>query len=463
MKLTSRIPELLRQRAFRRYWTGQTISMFGDQISSLALPLVAVLTLHANPAEMGALTALVWLPSLLFGLHAGAWVDRHGHRRATMIVADVGRAVLLVSIPVSYLAGVLTLWQLYVVAFAVGSFSVLFTVSNATLFVALMPEDKYLSGNSLIYGSRAFSFVGGPSAGGIMVQLLSAPGAILADALSYLGSAFFLARIRPAEPPTAEKGKGALTAGAKFIKDSPIVRSSLLAASLVNFFDLVFLALLVLYATRDLHIRPGVLGLVFGIGAVGSVIGAVITTRLADKIGVGRAYTFGCLLFTAPIALVPAAAGPHLIILLMVAATEFIGGIGVMMLDISIGAIFAVVIPDELRSRVSGAFQAVNYGTRPLGALAGGLLGTYFGIRTTLWIAAAGGTVGFLLLLPSALFSFRMPAIRDSNERGLRQRTEQAEPGEAAVGDDVQPDVGRRGGRVDAEAVAGVGLDSDSG
>jgi MFS family permease len=384
--------------------------MFGDQVSAIALPLVAVLALHASAAEMGVLTALVWVPNLLFGLHAGAWVDRRGHRRIMMIVADLGRALLLVSIPASYAAGALTRWQLYAVAFAVGSFGVLFTVSNPTLFVALVPEDKYVNGNSLVYGSRAFSFMGGPSAGGILVQLLSAPGAIIADALSYLGSAFFLARIHPEEPPAAAEGKGSLTAGASFIRRSAVVRSSLLAVSIVNFFSFVFGALLVLYAIRYLNVRPGELGLVLGVGAIGSVLGALATSRLADRIGVGRAYTLGCLLFTAPIALFPAAAGPRWVILGTLAVAEFITGFGVMALDISIGAIFAVVIPNELRSRVSGAFQAVNYGTRPLGALAGGLLGTYLGVRSTLWIAAAGGVIGFLILLPGPLPGFRMPA-----------------------------------------------------
>jgi len=408
-RLTRRIPELLRETAFRRYWSAQTISMFGDQISSIALPLVAVLALHAGPAQMGVLAALVWLPNLLFGLHAGAWVDRRGHRRAMMIIADIGRAALLTSIPVCYLLGVLTLWQLYCVAFAVGAFGVLFTVSNPTLFVALVPEDKYVTGNSLIYGSRALSFVGGPSVGGVLAQLLTAPGAVFADALSFIGSAFFLARIRPTEPPTAEKGDGSLLAGAKFIKSSPIVRSSLMSVSVINFFNFIFFALLVLYATRSLHVKPGVLGLVLGVGAVGSVLGALVTSRLADRFGAGRVYVAGCLLFTAPIALVPAAAGPRPVILAMLMAAEFIAGFGVMALDITIGAIFAVTIPDDLRSRVSGAFQAVNYGTRPLGGLTGGLLGTLIGTRTTLWIAAIGGVLGFLLLLPGPLPKFKMP------------------------------------------------------
>jgi MFS family permease len=409
-----KIPELLRETTFRRYWSAQSISMFGDQISSLALPLVAVLALHANAAQMGFLAALVWLPSLLFGLHAGALVDRLGRRRLTMIIADLGRAALLISIPVCYAAGVLTLWQLYGVAFGVGTLSVLFVVSDPSLFVSLVPEDKYVSGQSLVYGSRAISFVGGPSVGGILVQLLSAPGAVIADAASYLGSAFFLTRIRPVEPPKAEAGKGTLMAGARYIRSSPIVRSSLLAVSVINFFDFVFLALFVLYATKSLHIVPGVLGLILGAGAIGGVLGATVTGKLAERIGVGRAYTIGCLLFTAPLALVPAAAGPRPVILAMLFAAEFIGGFGVMALDISVGAIFAAVIPNEMRSRVTGAFQAVNYGTRPLGALLGGLLGTLIGTRPTLWIAAAGATFGFVLLLPTPLPKFRMPSQEES-------------------------------------------------
>jgi MFS family permease len=408
-RATERIPELLRETAFRRYWSAQTISMFGDQISSIALPLVAVLALHAGPAQMGVLAALVWLPSLLFGLHAGAWVDRRGHRRAAMITADVARAALLTSIPVCYFLGVLALWQLYCVAFAVGSFGILFTVANPTLFVALVPEDKYVTGNSLVYGSRAVSFVGGPSAGGLLVQLLSAPGAVVADALSYLGSAFFLARIHPEEPPAAQPGKGTLLAGAKYIKNSPIVRTSLISASIINFFDFIFIALYVLYATRTLGIAPGILGLVLGIGAVGTVIGAAVTKRLSDRIGVGRVYAMGCLLFIAPIALWAVASGPRPVVIAILLIADLVAGFGLMALDISIGAIFASVIPDELRSRVSGAFQAVNYGTRPLGALVGGLLGTFIGTRPTLYIAAAGGVIGFLLLLPSPLPKFTMP------------------------------------------------------
>jgi MFS family permease len=408
--LGSRVPPLLRDRTFRRYWSAQSVSMFGDQISTIALPLTGVLVLHARAAQMGLLTAAIWLPSLLFAVHAGMWADRFGRRRVLMIAADLGRAALLTSVPVCYALHVLSLAQLYAVAFGTGTLSILFTVSDSSLSVKVMPPDQYVEGNSLVYASRAFSFVGGPSLGGLLVQLFTAPFAIVADALSFLGSAFFLGRIKPAEEPPDRGGKGSLTAGARFIAGSPIVRASLLSVSIVNFFNFVFFALLVLYATRALQVRPGPLGLVLGAGAVGGVIGSLSTTKLAARIGIGWTYTLGALMFTVPVVCWPLAGGPRPLVLGLLFVAEFLTGFGVMLLDISIGAIFAVVIPGELRSRVSGAFQAVNYGTRPIGALAGGTLGTLIGLRPTLWIAAVGGIAGAASLLASPLPRFRMPA-----------------------------------------------------
>jgi len=409
-RVGSRVPRLLRERPFRRYWAAQTISLFGDQVSGIAIPLVGVLVLHAGPAQMGCLSAIIWLPFLFFGLHAGAWVDRRGHRRATMIVADLGRALLLGSVPVSYALHVLTLWQLYGVAFGAGTLSVLFEVSDSTLFVAVVDADSYVEGNSLVYGSRAMSFVAGPSVGGLLVQALSAPFAVIADALSFIGSAFFLCRIRPDEPPTDGEGKGALAAGARFMLRSGIVRASLLSASTINLFNFMFFALFFLYATRSLQVQPGALGLVMGAGAIGGVIGSVLTRRLAARFGVGWAYVVGCVLFPLPLVLVPLASGPIPLILAMLFIAEFLSGFGVMVLDISIVSIYAAVIPDHLRSRVMGAFQAVNYGTRPVGALLGGALGTVIGLRPALWIATVGGTLAFLWVLLSSLPRFRMPA-----------------------------------------------------
>jgi predicted MFS family arabinose efflux permease len=402
------VPPLLRDRVFRRYWGASTVSVFGDQVSSVAVPLTAVLVLHAGAAEMGYLSALQWLPSLLFGLHAGAWIDRRGKRK-TMILADLGRAGTLATIPVCYALHVLTLVQMYLVTFAAGALSVLFTVSDGTLFVSIVPPERYVDGQSLIYGSRSLSLMGGPSAGGLLVEALTAPYAVVVDALSFLGSAFQLSRIRPAEPPSSD-GSDGVTAGLKFIRTSPIVRASLTGVAVVNFFYCMFSALFMLYVVRVLKVRPGVLGLVIGVAALGGMLGTVLCKRLTARLGAGLVYVAGCLAFTGPLALVPLAASVHgAAVLAMLFGAEFASGFGMMVLDISIAAIFAVVIPATVRSRVSGAFQAINYGTRPPGALLGGLAGSMIGLQPALWIAVTGAVGGALLLFPSPLPRFRMP------------------------------------------------------
>jgi MFS family permease len=402
------IPPLLRENVgFRRLWVGETISLFGDQVTLIALPLTAVLVLDAGAAQMGYLTAAGWAPNLFFSLHAGAWVDRRGRRRQTMIAADVARAALIASVPIAYWLGSLTLAQLYAVSFLVGTFSVLFSVSYQTLFVSVVSRDDYLAANSLLHGSRALSFVGGPSIGGLLVQLLSAAAALIVDAVSFVASAVFLGRMRAAEPPTEEPEKGAVVAGARFILASPIIRASLAATATINLFNLVFFALFILYATRSRDVRPGTLGLVLGAGAVGGVIGSVVTGRLTRRIGIGPTFVLGCLLFPAPLVLVPLAGGPRPVVLALLFLAEFGSGLGVMILDISYSSISAALVPDRLRARVSGAFLLVNYGVRPIGSLLGGFLGATLGLRPTLWIATLGAILGILWLLPSPVRSLR--------------------------------------------------------
>ncbi|MET9223668.1 MFS transporter [Streptomyces sp. NPDC093221] len=402
------VPELLRQRPFRRYWTGQTVSLLGDQITFLAIPLAAVLVLHADAAQMGWLSMAGLLPALLFSLPAGAWADRRGRRRQTMIAVDLLRAALMVSLPVGYALGVLTLAQLYAVAFAVGTLAVVFDVCNATLFVSLVRPEEYVRGNSLTSGSRAFSFVAGPSVGGLLVQVLAAPLALLADACSYLVSAVLLARIDPVEPPAAPPRKGHFTAGLRFIVRSRVLRPLAAAAATVNFFNFVFHTLVILYAVEQLGLNAGLLGMAIGAGAVGSVIGAVLTGRIARSIGVGPTLVLGFIGFPAPLILIPLATGPTPMLLAAFFAAEFASGFGLMLLDIASGSLQSAVIPDALRSRVSGAFRTVNYGVRPLGALVGGTLGSAIGLRPTLWIATVGGLLSVLWLLPSPI-----PRIRE--------------------------------------------------
>jgi MFS family permease len=429
------LPPLLRERTFRRYWTGQTISLFGDQVSILALPLTAILVLHAGAAQTGYLTAAGLAPSLLFSIVAGSWVDRKGHRRRVMLSADIARALLLASIPIAYAFGELTFVQLYAVAFAVGCASVLFNVAQSTVFASIVAPGDYVDANSLIHGSRALSFVGGQSAGGVLVQLLTAPGAIAIDAVSFLGSALFLRRIHPDEPATAPGGRGHLTEGARFIAHSPVVRALLGATATINLFGYIAAAIFVLYATRDLGVSPAQLGLVLGAGAVGAVIGAAMTSGVSRRVGVGATFTLSCVLFPAPAILLPLAFGASKpVILALLFAAEFGSGVGVVMLDITIGAILTASIPAPLRARVSGAYSTINYGLRPVGALLGGALGTTLGLRTTMWIATTAALAGIIWLLPSPV-----PRLRR-----LQLQADELAPGDAVV-DGTHTDV-RAGG-----------------
>ena len=210
-------------------------------------------------------------------------------------------------------------------------------VADSALFVALVPRDGYVGAQSLLNGSRAVAGVVGPSLGGILVQALTAPLAIAVDAASYAVSAAYLLRVKVVEPPREEERRGLLLSGARFIASSPIVRPALLATATLNFFDYAFLALFVLYATRSLGVAPGTLGLVLGAGAVGAVIGAAVTSRVVRRIGVGPVFVVGCVLFPVSLLLVPLAGGPHSLVLLCLLGAEFGAGLGVVMLDISIG------------------------------------------------------------------------------------------------------------------------------
>lgn len=407
MAIAERIPALLRERPFRRYWTGQTVSLAGDQISLMALPLAAVLVLGADAAEMGWLKTAELLPALLLNLPLGAWADRQARRRRAMILADLGRAALLLSLPVAYLLDALTLSQLYVVAFAVGALTVLFEVCNSTLFVALVPAERFVQANSLVNGSRSVAWLAGPAIGGVLVQVLTAPLALLADAVTYLVSAGFLARIRPVEPAPAPVEKGHFTEGLRWVVRDRSMRALFAASGTVQFFNFMFHTLFVLYVTAELGLSAGVLGAVLAAGAVGGLIGAACAGAVVRRIGVGPSLVAGFVGFALPLLLVPAASGPVPLVVGLLFAAEFLSCVGVMLADIAVGSFQMALIPDEIRARAMGAFRTLNHGFRPLGALLGGLLGTALGLRPTLWLATVGTLLAVVWVLPSPLARLR--------------------------------------------------------
>lgn len=398
-------------RRFVRFWAGQSVSQFGDRISELALPLIAVGALHASANQVAWLTALIWTPNLL-AIVLGAWVDQRTRKRRLMVLADLIRACVLLTLPAAYLSGTVTLGQLYAVALLTGAAGVLFNTAYPPFFAHLVPRSSYVDANSKLSASRSASYVAGPAIGGALVQALTAPVAVVADALSFVVSALLVGPIPIHEPPTAAATADApersllqrAREGLVFVVRHPVLRAGLGCATTVNFFTFVSgSGLVVLFASRHLGLTAGAIGLAFGVGSTGALLGAVMAPKISRQIGVGRSIAVGAVLFPAPIAIAAAAGGPVWARLGALAGAEFLSGIGVMLFDVNLNSLQAAVIPDGMRSRVAGAYSTVNYGIRPVGAIVGGLLATLVGLRATLLVAAIGGALSLLWLLPSPI------------------------------------------------------------
>jgi MFS family permease len=405
---------LWRDRQFRTFWSAQTVSEFGDRITELALPLIAVLLLDASPSQVGFLTAAVWLPNIA-SLFIGTWVDRRPDKRPLMIAADLARTVLLLTLPAAYWLDMLTLGHLYAIAILAGTAHVVFGTAYASFFVRLVERDQFLEANSKLSATRSISFMGGPAVGGLLVQWLTAPVAIFVDALSFLLSAIQISRIKtPAGQPeeTTEPLLHRARAGMRYLLHHPYLRRSLGCATTVNFFNLISTALLVLYASRNLELSAGTIGLAFGIGASGGLLGALAAAPLSRIFGAGRVIAVSSIVFPGSIAIAALADGPTWVRAAALAAAEFVGAFAVMCFDVPLNSLQAAVTHDHMRSRVAGAFSSINYGVRPLGAVVGGLLGTWIGVRETLLVSAAGGLLAVLWLL-------RSPIIRTRDLTGL--------------------------------------------
>ncbi|MFF0011981.1 MFS transporter [Streptomyces sp. NPDC005374] len=405
---------LWRDRRFVRYWASSAVSQFGDRVSEVAVPLIAVTVLDASAGQVAVLTALAWTPNLL-ALLLGAWVDGRARKRRLLVVMDLVRAGVLLSLPAAHLWGAVTLWQLYVVVLLGGLAGVTAGCAWQPLFARIVPRASYVDATSKFSAARSASFVAGPATGGGLVQVLGAPIAVVADVLSFLVSALLLGRGPLDEPAPAARSGAALPAllrdardGLFFVLRHPVLRASLGCSTTINFFT--FLAgtgMVVLFADRELQLSPGAIGLALGIGATGSLVGALTAPWLSRRIGLGRCVAVGAVLFPAPFALAAVAGGPAWAGAAILGAAYFLVGLGVMWFDVPLNSLQTAVTPDSLRSRVTGAYSTVNYGIRPLGALAGGVLATTVGLRATLVIVAVGGVSSLLWLLPSPVPGIR--------------------------------------------------------
>ncbi len=366
--------------------------------------------LDESASRVALLTAVVWLPNLL-ALLVGTGVDRRPRPRRLLVVADLARALVVLTVPLAAVLGALTFAHLLAVALLLGAWSTLFRSAWQPFYVALVPRERYVEANSLFSATRSGSFIAGPALGGGLVQLLTAPYALLVDGLSFLASATLLgAADVPDRTPAPDDGSSLrrrLADGMRHVWRDPFLAPMLRCVSWINLFTFVVQALLVVFASRDLGLSAGTIGLALGIGATGGLLGAVVAGRVARRIGIGRTAVVGALLFTLPTATLPLAHGSDLAKAAVLTAVEAVTGFGVMLFDVNVNAVMVAVIPDGVRARVQGAFTTVNYGVRPLGAALGGVLAGLVGTGPAIAVGSLVAALSVLWLLRSPLLAVR--------------------------------------------------------
>jgi MFS family permease len=395
---------LWRHPDFLRLWSAETISQVGTQVSQLAIPLVAILVLDASAFEVAVLGTVEFLPFLLFTLPAGVWVDRLP-RRPFLIAGDFGRAGLLATIPVAYVADVLTLGQLYVVGFLVGICTVFFDVAYQSYLPALVEREQIIEGNSKLEISRSASQIGGPGFGGALVEIFTAPYAVLVDAVSFLGSGLFILRIRTSEEPPVPVQSGPkpslwteLKEGLRFVLGNPNLRAQAGCTATSNFFSNVAFAIFLVFAVRELELSAGVIGIVFSVGSAGSLVAAFSAMRLSNRFGIGPT-TIGVGLLWGPAALLVAFAPAGNAAIPFLVASVFLFGFTVVIYNIVQVSYRQAICPPRLQGRMNSVMRFIVWGTIPIGSLIGGALGTWLGLRETLVIGAVGGALSILWIV----------------------------------------------------------------
>lgn len=395
---------------FRKLWVGQAISAVGSNVTQLALPLTAALTLQASAQQMGVLVAAGWLPYLLFALFAGAWADRLP-RKPILIVADLARAAVLATIPAAAFVGALRIEHVLAAAFIAGSMTVLFRSAYGPFLPVLVGRDALVEANAKLALTDSVARVAGPSLGGLLVQLISAPFAILLDALSFVVSAAALIAIRVREtPPSRSERRGIWTEiaeGVRVLVANPFTRSVTIIGLLFNFAITLGDAVYVLYATRGLGLDGALLGIVYTIAGLASVAGATLVRRATARFGVGPSMVASIALLTVAGVLVLAASGPPIIAAAYLALRGGLVAFAAAVFNVTSNSVSQAAIPDRLLGRVGGAGQVLGLGLIPVSALAGGWLGEHVGLWNTLAISIGCQFVAFLYVATSPLRGIR--------------------------------------------------------
>ena len=402
---------------FLKLWTGQSVSLLGSEITALALPLIAVLSLHATAFEVAALQACALVPLVLFSLPAGVWVDRL-RRRPLLIVSDAGRAAVLASVPIAYALDVISIGQLYAVAFLVGTLAVPFDLAYLSYVPSLVPRDTLVEANAKLEGSRSAMHVVGPGLAGVLIGLLKAPVAIAVDAASFAISALSLAVIRRSEPdakPRAERRpmRTELGEGLRYVFANRHLRGLIGCTGAWNLFSSMAVAIVLVYLVRRLGFTPEEIGGVFTLGSLGALSGALVARRLGARLGIGRTIVGGALVVgpgTAWIALAPTLPAAPVVVL-----TIFVAAFAGVVFNVNQLSLRQAITPPRLHGRMNAVVRVMYWGGAPLGAVIGGALAAGIGIRATLLVSGVLSFASFLPLLVSPVRSVReLPAETDA-------------------------------------------------
>jgi len=419
---------LWRNHNFLKLWTSDTISQFGSQFTGLALPLTAVIILHSNPTEQGILVFVGTIPWLLFGLFVGVWVDRHRKQRI-MVASNILRGSLLALIPIAAILGMITqlgIVFLYAISFFVGFLQVFFDVTYQAFLPSLVRRDQLVEGNSKLQASASTAQVAGPTVAGIVIGIITAPIAIAIDACSFFASAFALGRIEHSEPVDQKISKPSVVAdireGLGVVLGDRRLRMIAGSTGTSNFFStglgtiMPFYLLSLGVPTVNLAL---IIGLIFSVGSIGALVGVVLATRIAVKIGVGLSiigsmiigglgaipyYLSGSLTASPLFALYGLDVNWYL---LAIMAGQFVSFIGVVVYNINQVSLRQAIVPIRLQGRMNATMRFLVWGTIPLGGLAGGLLATLVGLRSAIGITVLGGSLAFLWVLLSPVRSLR--------------------------------------------------------
>jgi predicted MFS family arabinose efflux permease len=392
---------LLWHRDFRLLWGGETVSLLGNFMAVVAMPLLAVDTLHASNFAVGVLVAAEFLPWLVIGLPAGAWVDRLP-ARPVMVTCDLVSVVLYGSVPVSAAAGVLTLGQLMTVALLAGAASVFFNTAYQVYLRALLTPEELVEGNAKLQGSSAAAELAGPGLAGLMAQVLGATAAVLANAASFLVSAACLLAIRhraPRQPAPQQRPpfRRTIADGIRFVARDPYLSRMTLCMMTGNLSLIGFVAVQVVFLVRVLGLPSAAIGLLVAVQGVGGLLGATVTRRISERIGTARCMLLAVLGFQPFCLLAPMATrGPGLVLYV---AGILMTAIAVVICNVLIGSFRQAYSPPGMLGRVSATMKFLTMGTSPLGALAGGVLAATIGPRAALWVLFAALTASGMLLL----------------------------------------------------------------